>query len=97
MTITKQTTSTSDVVPNAKLLTKRKERIMISPSDKAQIAAMRRMEHERVVYENSRRDCLDLARNSYLSIKEIHFALTEGYGADAISIGTVRRICKSVR
>ena len=70
---------------------------MTTQSDKALITAMKRMEHERVVYENSRRDCLDLARNSSLSAKEIHFNLTDGYGADAISIGIVRRLCNSVR
>ena len=97
MRTTKSTTSTSDVVQNAKLPTKRKEKIMTIPSDQAQIATMKRLERERAVYENSRRDCFDLARNSYLSVKEIHFALTEGYGDGAISISSVRRICNNTR
>jgi hypothetical protein len=75
----------------------RKEQTMFIPSDQAQIVAMKRMERERVVYENSRRDCLDLARNSAMSPKEIHTALTGGYGAASISIGTVRRLCNRVR
>ena len=70
---------------------------MFVPSDKAQITAMKRMERERVAYENSRRDCLDLSKNSSLTPKEIHTNITDGYGADAISIGTVRQLCKSVR
>ena len=70
---------------------------MTIQSDKAQIAALRQMERERVVYENSRRDCFDLARNSSLSAKDIHFRLAEGCGTDAISIRTVRRICNYVR
>ena len=70
---------------------------MIVPSDKTQIAAMKRVERERVAYENSLRDCLDLARNSSLSVKEIHCRLTEHYGGGAISISAVRRMCNNIR
>jgi hypothetical protein len=70
---------------------------MIRQSDKEQITAMKRVERERVAYENSRRDCLDLARNSSLTVREIHCSLIEGYGTGAISISAVKRLCRSVR
>jgi hypothetical protein len=71
----------------------------ISESDKAQIKAMKRIEWERVVYENSRRDCFDLARNPDLSVKDIHAILNskDGWGAGAISLYAVRRLCRYVR
>jgi len=42
----KLATSMSDVVPNDEPLISERKKTMFVPSDKAQIAAMRRMEHE---------------------------------------------------
>jgi len=66
-------------------------------ADREQIRRIRAAEQERAVYENSRRNCLDLARNSSMSAKEIHANLTEHYGQDVMSLGTVRRLCSAVR